>query len=217
MNEWGRAHCKCQRQGHAARLIVITGGPGAGKTATLEMARRTFCEHIAILPEAASILFSGGFWRHETMAGKKAAQRAIFHVQREQEKLVQEENRAALVLCDRGTLDSLAYWPNSPESYFRELNTSLEEELARYTAVIHLRTPTENNGYNHQNPMRIETAAQATEIDSKILRIWEQHPRYYVVDSHPDFMAKANHVLNLIRNELPICCNSIHAKKNSHG
>jgi len=38
-------------------LVVLTGGPGAGKTAFLEIARRNFCEHIAVLPEAASIVF----------------------------------------------------------------------------------------------------------------------------------------------------------------
>ena len=40
--------------------MVLTGGPGAGKTAVLEVVRRTFCEHVTVLPEAASILFMGG-------------------------------------------------------------------------------------------------------------------------------------------------------------
>jgi predicted ATPase len=57
-------------------LVVLTGGPGAGKTALLEIARRNFCEHIAVLPEAVSIVFGGGFWRKETAPARRAAQRA---------------------------------------------------------------------------------------------------------------------------------------------
>ena len=64
-------------------LIVLTGGPGAGKTAVLEMLRRVVCPHVAILPESAGILFSGGFWRGTSIDAHKSAQRAIFHVQRE--------------------------------------------------------------------------------------------------------------------------------------
>jgi predicted ATPase len=42
------------------KLVVLTGGPGAGKTALLEVVRRHFCEHVVVLPEAASIVFGGG-------------------------------------------------------------------------------------------------------------------------------------------------------------
>ncbi len=31
--------------------MVLTGGPGAGKTAILELVRRTLCPHVALLPE----------------------------------------------------------------------------------------------------------------------------------------------------------------------
>jgi hypothetical protein len=58
--------------------VVITGGPGAGKTAVLELVARSFCPHVAILPEAATIVFGGGFPRHTTTVGLMAAQRAIY-------------------------------------------------------------------------------------------------------------------------------------------
>ena len=68
-------------------MIVLTGGPGAGKTAVLEMLRKEVCPHVAILPEAAGILFGGGFWRLPTDSARAAAQRAIFRVQRELETI----------------------------------------------------------------------------------------------------------------------------------
>ena len=65
------------------RLIVLTGGPGAGKTAVLEIVSRMLNHHIAVLPEGASLLFAGGFPRQDSPAARRAAQRAIFHVQHE--------------------------------------------------------------------------------------------------------------------------------------
>ena len=124
--------CHCKRTTHGdPALVVITGGPGAGKTALLEVVRRYLCEHIAVLPEAAGIVFGGGFWRRESLAARKASQRAIFHVQREMENLIIGEQQVALALCDRGTLDGLAYWPESEESFWAELGTSHEQEFNR--------------------------------------------------------------------------------------
>lgn len=39
------------------KFVVLTGGPGAGKTAVLELAKRRFTRDTAFLPEAASLIF----------------------------------------------------------------------------------------------------------------------------------------------------------------
>lgn len=199
--------CACKRENHDSKRVVLTGGPGAGKTAVLEIARKNFCEHISILPESASIIFSGGFWRHDTLAAKKAAQRAIYYVQRELERLVDDEKQAAITLCDRGTVDGLAYWPDNKALFWKEIGTNKQEELSRYTAVIHLRTPPLEQGYNHQNPTRIETAKQAAEIDEKIAQAWSGHPRRFFIESNNEFLEKVSQTITLIKNELPECCN----------
>ena len=67
------------------RRVVLTGGPGAGKTAVLELIRLFFCVHVRTLPEAAGIVFGGGFPRSDRQVLRQAAQRAIYHVQRELE------------------------------------------------------------------------------------------------------------------------------------
>lgn len=198
--------CECAVPSHSPKFVVITGGPGAGKTAVLEMARKNFCKHVAVLPEAASLVFSGGFWRLPTDPARMAAQRAIYHVQLETENVVRSESQWALALCDRGTLDGLAYWPADEELYFKQLGTSLESELARYSSIIHLRTPSAKMGYNHQNHLRIETAEQAGLIDLKIEKIWSRHPRYMQVESSESFLKKAAAVLRLIADDVPECC-----------
>ena len=188
------------------RLIVITGGPGAGKTAVLEMAKKVLCEQVVILPEAASIIFNGGFWRMATPSGRRAAQGAIFHVQAEMENLVIGEEKWSVGLCDRGTLDGLAYWSDSFESFWKMSGSQIEREYEKYSAVIHLRSPTDLLGYNQRNPLRIETATQAKEIDEKIAQAWARHPNYEAIGSSENFLTKADAAMKLISKYIPDCC-----------
>jgi predicted ATPase len=201
-----RTSCECGPSGHACRLVVLTGGPGAGKTAVLEVVRRHFCEHVAVLPEAASVLFGGGFPRTPALAARRAAQRAIYRVQVELERMVVEEGLAAVALCDRGTLDGLAYWPGSPEEFFRDVGMDREAEMARYACVIHLRTPPPERGYNHRNPLREESALEAAQLDESVVAAWQDHPRRFFVDSTSDFLDKLATTIALVRNEVPACC-----------
>jgi predicted ATPase len=196
--------CACTLGGHQTRLVVITGGPGAGKTAVLEVARTAFCPHVQVLPEAAGIIWGGGFPRRGDGPARMAAQRAIFRVQRELERMVVDEGRAAVALCDRGTLDGMAYWRGSPAAYWTDVGSNREAELARYHAVIHLRTPAE--GYNHDNPLRTETVQEALAIDARIAEVWQGHPRRYFVDATPNFLAKAAQAIALIAARVPPCC-----------
>ena len=171
-------------------LIVLTGGPGAGKTAVLEAARKFLPLDVALLPEAATIVYGGGFWRMKSESAMAAAQGAIFHVQREMENLVQSEGLWRFGLCDRGSLDGLAYWPQSEEAYWEHFSTTKEKEYARYKAVIHLQTPSASEGYNFQNPERIESANQAAKIDKKIHEIWKSHPQYFIIKNETSFLEK---------------------------
>lgn len=148
--------CACRKL-HTRRRVVLTGGPGAGKTAVLEL-------------EATA-----------------------------------DASDAAIVLCDRGTVDGAAYWPG-PGDFWPAVGTTLEEQLRRYDAVIHLRAPGPAGGYSRDNPLRIESAAEAAAVDERILRAWERHPRRFVVEATADFLAKAARALTALQGELPACC-----------
>lgn len=196
--------CECAGV-HEPRRVVLTGGPGAGKTAVLEAVRQAFCEHVLVLPEAAGILFGGGFPRLQHETARRAAQRAIYHVQRELES-VTAAMQPAVMLCDRGTVDGYAYWPG-PDDFWQQVGTTLEAELARYDAVIHLRVAPDG-AYNHINPLRLESAAEARAVDDRILLAWEKHPHRVVIEAEDDFLNKAANAIEVITREVPACCRS---------
>ncbi|MDC1174172.1 hypothetical protein OAT67_02180, partial [Bacteriovoracaceae bacterium] len=100
----------------------------------------------------------------------------------------------------------LAYWPNSEESYWKSFNTSKEKEYGKYIAVIHLRSPGLDQGYNHQNPLRIESAVEAKKIDDKIYEIWKDHPNYTEVESQESFLEKITEANRKISFFVPSCC-----------
>jgi predicted ATPase len=201
----GLASCGCGMEQHTTRFVAITGGPGAGKTAVLNVARHRFCAHVLILPEAATMLFAGGFPRVSGDEALRATQRAIFAVQREIEHVVSAEGSTTVALCDRGTLDGLAYWPGEVDDFFSAHATTRAAELARYAAVIHLRTPPAQL-YNHSNTVRLETASEAAAMDARIQQAWVGHPNVHFIDSADDFLQKTRQALAIIEQELPACC-----------
>ena len=183
---------------------MLTGGPAAGKSAVLELARLFFCRHLLTLPEAAGIVFGGRFPRNHREDIRRAAQRAIYHVQRELESTAEVEN-AAVVLCDRGTPDGSAYWAGDGDLW-SAVGSTRETELQRYYGVILLRTPSAPDAYDQRNPLRIETQDEARAIDTKIAAAWAGHPRLYEIPATEDFLTKAAHALLHLRELMPECC-----------
>lgn len=193
--------CPCDLV-HARRRIVLTGGPGAGKTAVLELVHQTFCEHIHVLPESAGIVYGGGFPRGVDLELRRASQRAIFHVQRELEA-AGDIGAPPVVLCDRGTVDGGAYWPG-PGELWPAVGTTLADEVARYDCVIHLRVP--RGAVDRGNPLRIESPLEAQLIDDRIAALWNGHPRRFTVAAESDFLEKAARAVAILRDEVPECC-----------
>lgn len=172
--------------------IAVTGGPGGGKSTATQLLRRELGERVIVVPESATLLFSGGFPRHATALAQAAAQRAIFHVQRNLEDVQAAQYPDRLLLCDRGTIDGVAYWPEGVEpGYFATMGTTLEAELARYDGVIFLQTAAAGgHSIEGGNPARIETNAQATALDEALQQVWRAHPRFVFIPNHRSFMKK---------------------------
>lgn len=183
--------------------ICLTGGPSAGKTTVLDIIRREFKSHAVVIPEAASILYQGGFPRSETPEGIRCAQRAIYYAQIQMEQLFANEYAdETVIFCDRGTLDHPAYWPDQGESFFESVDTTAAKEAERYDLVIHLQTALETHGYDTSNPVRKETPGEALALDRKILSSWAIHPQRIVIPSRISFHDKITTVFDQINDYL---------------
>tara|TARA_B110001454_G_scaffold219202_1_gene251938 strand:+ start:16248 stop:16847 length:600 start_codon:yes stop_codon:yes gene_type:complete len=178
--------------------VAITGGPSGGKTTLIETLKKEFGSQIAVVPEAASILYSGGFPRKKSILGRIATQRAIYYTQRELEMIAIGESEKSLLVFDRGSLDSIAYWPNDEEDFFSNIHSTKTKELARYDWVMHLDTAS-NENYDLSNPIRTETHTEALLLNEKIKMAWNGHPRRITIASDGDFLAKITKSIQVIK------------------
>ena len=181
--------------------IVITGGPCAGKSTAMSWIRNAFGQRgymVLVVPETATELITGGVapW---TCASNVEYQKCQVALQLAKEQLFMKaaegmKRDRILLVCDRGVMDNKAYM--SPGE-FREVLEALDgnEILWRdsYDAVFHLVTAA--NGAeafysNANNAARYETAAQAIDLDNRLVASWTGHRHLRVIDNSTDFEGK---------------------------
>jgi predicted ATPase len=180
--------------------IALTGGPGGGKTTAADLLRRELGDRVVVVPEAATILFGGGFPRYEEEDARRAAQSAIFHVQRNVESVQSARYPDRILLCDRGTVDGGAYWPGGADGYFRSMGTSLEQELQRYDAVVFFETAAVAGiSIEGGNAVRCESLTQAALLDKRLRELWSQHPRFWLVPHSVSFFQKLTAALAILQ------------------
>jgi predicted ATPase len=179
--------------------IVLTGGPGGGKSTAADLFCREIGDRVTLVPEAATMLFSGGFPRGFVPAAVLAAQKAIYHVQRNLEAVQAALFPGRVLLCDRGTIDGAAYWPGEVHHFFETVGSSFERELARYDAVVFFETAAVGRlGIEGGNPVRCESIDQAIELDQRLRKLWSKHPRFVVVPHNVSFFKKISFGLAVI-------------------
>src|SRR4051794_7241670 len=108
------------------KRIVLTGGPGAGKTV---ISRRIAAEHpdrYVLVPEAATQIYDAlqTRWDQLDLAGRRDVQRRIYALQLQQEQRIANEHAGKILLLDRGTLDGATYWPDGTDDYWASLGTT---------------------------------------------------------------------------------------------
>lgn len=173
--------------------VVLTGGPGGGKTTAADLYRREIGEDVVIVPEAATLLYMGGFPRKGIMEARKATQRAIYQVQKNLEDAQSAQYKSRILLCDRGTVDGAVYWPGNPLEFFTHVETTLEKELNRYDAVIFFETAAVGGvSIEGGNPARVETLEEALVLDKKLKELWSKHEHFVFVPHNSSFIKKIN-------------------------
>lgn len=173
--------------------VVLTGGPGGGKTTAADLYRREIGDDVVVVPEAATLLYSGGFPRLGTEDVRKATQRAIYQVQINLEDVQAAHYKSRVLLCDRGTIDGAAYWPGETDLFFSHMNTSLQQELDRYDAVIFFETAAVGGiSIEGGNPNRIESLQEALILDQKLKSLWKNHKNFVFIPHQNSFIKKVN-------------------------
>jgi len=165
------------------RIIVLTGGPGGGKSSLLNDVRNdpVLRKKIVIVPEAIHAAI-----RSSVSPREPVFQRLVVALQKRIEEAAAEtfagEDR--VLLTHRGTLDPLAFclangW--TEERFWEVTGLSLEEEYRRYHGVIHLvSTAVGAPQFYRFRPedQRPETPGEAAVLDEHLGRIWGRHPQY---------------------------------------
>ena len=172
--------------------IVLTGGPGGGKTTAADLFRREIGDKVVIVPETATMLFSGGFPRVGEPKARAATQRAIFHAQVALEDIHGALYPGRVLLCDRGTIDGAAFWPGeAPLDFFETMETTLDEELLRYDAVLFFESAAVGDiSIEGGNPTRTETNVEARDLDMRLRELWSRHPGFHFIPHSTSFFAK---------------------------
>ncbi|MCW2950457.1 MAG: hypothetical protein JWN41_1470 [Thermoleophilia bacterium] len=183
------------------RRIVLTGGPGSGKSTAAAFLAREFTDELWVLPESATLLYRGGMPRSHSDLGVQVAQRAIYTVQRSLEDATTLQHPDRVQLCDRATIDGAAYWPDGEAAFYRANGTSRAREFARYDAVVFMHTAALlPAGYERDIEVRTEDRDEAIELDRRIFELYAAHPRVVAISSHESFLDKLIAVRNAIAN-----------------
>lgn len=182
--------------------IVITGGPSGGKSTLIKEVSKTLSEYgyrTVIVSETATELILSGI----SPKNCPDFQLVRMKLQKEREAayemaLSSNEGRA-LLICDRGMMDSRAYMDGER---FKELlsKIGMTEDRARdgYDGVFHLCTAAKGFEESYtlsNNPARTESAAEAALLDDKVIAAWAGSRYFKVIGAKKDINEKKEELL----------------------
>jgi len=180
------------------RRVVITGGPGSGKSTVLAELRPLYPEAMFV-PEVATILISqvGIRPKADDPVSLAKFQQAVYRTQRIFERTSAEfaalEGKR-LVVMDRGTMDNAAYI--GVRELERLVNTTARAEYSYYDAVIALEVPPRDiyERVKANNPARSEEYADAVALGERIGHAWSGHPNFRSIGNEDGWDGKVSWV-----------------------
>lgn len=188
--------------------IALTGGPCAGKSTILKRIREKFETKgyaVYLLPEAATLFIEAGadfLTKDAHLSYITEESKLQFQLQMEDSMMHIAENcgKPALLICDRGTMDTAAYMPKEVWQHIKEDIGMNEQQLRneRYDAVLHICTAAKGaeDFYTlYNNKCRSESVEVARDVDDRILAVWQGHPLLRVIKAEICFEDKIQHVL----------------------
>lgn len=167
-------------------VVVITGGPHAGKTTVIEGLKCRFCTQVLIIPEAATELLNertvpqkDGKWSPEWQAIFQSAVIKRQFALEEAAQVTARERGAKLIIADRAIMDGAAYTPGGVEKFCTLHDLNEYEVLSRYYRVIHLESLAASEPHKYGktgNPARFESLKRAYELEKATREAWANYP-----------------------------------------
>lgn len=168
--------------------VVLTGGPCGGKSSSLKHFSKELTDRgydVYTAPEVPTIMINGGC-QYPGMDGKEELddfETALLKLQLQVESsftaVAASTGRPSVIVLDRGLMDPAAYLPQDQwTNILKKNNFSEDDFMSRYDLVLHLVTAADgaeshyvyNDGTSKgNNSARLETPAQARELDKKIM------------------------------------------------
>lgn len=196
--------------GKVVKKIVLTGGPCAGKSTSLNLIKEYLNGlgyTVLIVNESATELISGGIKPFgDDSISMLEFQDIVLRYQLFKENLVSETasryycDKEIVIIYDRGMVDYKAYIGEL--EYYKLLEKySLNENdiLNNIDLVIHLETAAKSKDYTKENnSARSESKSEAIELDDKIYDAWKKHKNIYRIESNEDFLNKQNEIINVV-------------------
>ncbi len=186
-------------------VIVLTGGPGGGKSTLIEDLRRDPSWHgrFVTLPEAVH------YARFANISpGENLFQRAVVNIQMALEDALDRTlglSDSRPIICHRGSLDPLAFWLQRgwPEREFFEFtSTTRRDHYGRYSAVIHLVPAADGapGAYARwPDAHRPEDAEESIRLDRWLEQAWRDHPNYFRLGNEGrDWAAKSEEARRIL-------------------
>ena len=216
-------------------VVVLTGGPGAGKSSCLTLLRQRLSVRgfqVITVPENATHFFanSDGFQR-EWLGTQQlvTAQRILLDYQLHQEDafkkmaMLHPTKKRTVMLLDCCTVSGKAYVSDDQWqevlSYPGKTRLTEKQLLQRYDLIVHLVTSAYQEGCErwwYNNPARFHDPAAAKEADAKCQHVFKAHPKQLIVPSCRTFEEKVDKVFNLIKESLHISIGGTRCRRSVH-
>lgn len=188
--------------------IVLTGGPCAGKSTILKRIETKYAAlgyAVFSLPEAATLFIQAGadfLTKDPELSFITEAYKLKFQLTMEDclTRIAEAGDKPALLVCDRGTMDTAAYMDRDKWQRVMDFVGQTEEQLCdqRYDAVFHISTAAkgaEQFYTRENNSCRSESLELARVVDDNLINAWKRHPSIHIIKAEICFEDKIDNVL----------------------